>query len=247
MDPRYLILAFIVFCSYLIGAITGFGSAIIVLTVGVNFFPLDFLIPLVIPLNLIICCYLVIRHHSGIQRGLLGKRILPLAGIGLPIGLVIFNTVETRQLKLGFGAFVLSSALFELYRLVRSEEDSSVSSPSSGWSGLWLLLGGIAQGIWVSGGPLIAYWAGRNIPSKGAFRSTLSSVFLLLNAALLASHLVAGRINLETVRISGLLIPFMAVGIALGEFLHVKLPERTFRMVVFLVLVFAGVSIVVRG
>lgn len=247
MDPRILLLMGIVLFAYLIGATTGFGSAIIALTIAVNFFPIDFLIPVIIPLNIVTCAYLVLRHRSGVNVNLLFRRILPLVGIGLFIGLIIFSTVETGKLKRGFGAFVLCISLFELFRLIRSEKDLSVSSSSGKGKGVWLLGGGIAQGIWVSGGPMIAYWAGRNILSKNEFRSTLCCLFLILNAVLLVCHLLAGRITPETARVSLFGIPFMAVGIALGEWLHVKLPERTFRIFVFAILVFSGASIAIRG
>ena len=247
MDPRLLLLSGIVLFAYLIGATTGFGSAVIALTLAVNFFPIDFLIPVIIPLNIITCAYLVLRHRSEVDMHVLLRRILPLVGIGLFIGLIVFNTVDTAKLKRMFGAFVLFVSLFELFRLLRSNGASPASASSARGAGLWLLAGGIAQGIWVSGGPMVAYWAGRNLLSKEVFRSTLTCLFLILNLVLFVSHLSTGGINADTAWASFLLMPFMAVGIALGEWLHVKLPERSFRIFVFVILVFAGASIAVRG
>ena len=51
MDPGLLLLMWIILFAYLIGAATGFGSAIIALTLAVNLFPIDYLIPVIIPLN----------------------------------------------------------------------------------------------------------------------------------------------------------------------------------------------------
>lgn len=247
MDVNLLLLACIILFAYLIGSTTGFGSAIIALTLAVNFYPIDFLISIVIPLNVVVCSYLVLRHHRAINSGILFKRILPRVIIGLFIGLVAFNTIDTGRLKQGFGVFVLCIALFELHHLLGKGKDFDSSVQSGAASGVWLLGGGIVQGVWVSGGPLLAYWAGRNMGAKAEFRSTLSCLFLILNAVLLLSHLSTGGINLETARVSLLTLPFMAVGVALGELLYTRLPERMFRILVFTLLVFAGVSIAVRG
>ncbi len=246
-DPHFAILAVIVLAAYQIGATTGFGSAIIALTFAVNFYPIDYLIPVVVPLNLAICSYLVLRHPSGIRKEMLLKNILPPVCLGLPVGLVIFHTVDTDRLKWTFGLFVLLLSAFELLRTARATRAQLLRPLSATTSAAWLWMGGVIQGLWVSGGPLVAYWAGRTLPEKGAFRSTLSCLFLILNAVLFASHLAAGRITAGTLRASLLLLPAVFLGIVAGEWLHARLPERGFRMVVFAVLVFAGAAIVIRG
>jgi uncharacterized membrane protein YfcA len=237
----------IVFFAYQIGATTGFGSAIIAITFAVNFFPIDGLIPVVVPLNLAICSYLVIRHHRGIDKKLLLSKILPPVCVGLPVGFFVFTTVGTGNLKWAFGLFVLVLSVCELWRTVRSDRDTLIRPLSPLVSITWLLGGGIAQGLWVSGGPLVAYWASRTLPEKGAFRSTLSCLFLILNMVLFVSHLAAGRINLESLRTSLWLLPAVSFGILAGEWLHVRLEERWFRVTVYAVLVFAGAAIVIRG
>jgi len=246
-DPYFPLLAIIVFVAYQIGATTGFGSAVIAMTFAVNFYSIEKLIPLVVPLNVAMCSILVIRHHAGIRKRLLLRTILPPVCIGMPVGLLILTLADTAGLKWAFGLFVLLVSASELVRTARAHRDALIRPLSPLASALWLLGGGIVQGLWVSGGPLVAYWAGRSLPEKGAFRSTLSCLFLVLNLLLLGIHAAAGRIDLTTPRESLPLLPAVLVGILSGEWLHARLPERGFRMVVFVVLVFAGASIVIRG
>jgi uncharacterized membrane protein YfcA len=247
VELQFTLLAIIVLFSYLIGTTTGFGSSIIALTLSVHLYPMEFLIPVVIPLNIGISAYLVLRHYAGINGRTLFLRIIPPVAVGLPVGLIIFHIADTEKMKWAFGLFVLSVSLFELYRTIRSDEESAPRPLTKKRGLVWLLGGGITQGLWVSGGPMVAYWAARSIPSKREFRSTLACLFLILNGILLLAHTLGGRINLETGRTSVVLLPFVAVGVALGEWLYARLQEKTFRIVVFTVLVFAGASIVLRS
>lgn len=237
----------IVFGAYMIGSATGFGSAIITLTFAALLFPLDFVIPVIIPLNLIICAYLVLRHHDGIDYNLLLRRIIPLTLLGMPVGLLLYYATDVTSLKWAFGAFVLVLSLLEINYLVRRAGNGALRPTASRQTILWLLGGGVIQGLWVSGGPLVAYWAGRNIADKKTFRSTLALLWLVLNAVLLITHLIGGTINADSARTSAILLPFLAAGIVLGEIVHSHLPERAFRIFVYVVLAFAGAAILLKG
>lgn len=248
MSIPYPALACIVFFAYMLGATTGFGSSLIALTLAVHVLPMDFLVPVVIPLNLSVCAILVARHHDHVDRRALFRKILPLAGLGVPAGLFLYHLMETSRLQWGFGVFVSCLSLFELYRTLRGEENATRPPPAGvSWSDVWLLGGGITQGLWVSGGPMVAYWAGKNILDKGAFRSTLCAVFLALNALLLVSHGLSGAINRQTLGVSACLLPFLVGGLAAGEWAHARIAERSFRVLVYATLVLAGISIVFRS
>jgi uncharacterized protein len=233
--------------AFAIGATTGFGHTVIALTFAGYLYPIDFLIPVIVPLNILICAYLAIRHRRDIDWQILAKKILPFALLGMPIGLIVFYTVQTAKLKIAFGVFVLSLSTLELVWAIRADKRTTLRPLTPIWSGLWLLGGGIIQGLWASGGPLIAYWAGRNIADKRVFRSTLTVLWLLLNAILLVCHAANGKLTLETARMSAILLPSLCGGIFLGEWFHDRLPEKSFRICVFSLLIIAGGSIILSG
>ena len=56
----------------------------------------------------------------------------------------------------------------------------------------FLALGGIAHGLFGTGGPMIVYVARRRLADKLAFRSTLAVLWLALNAALLTKFITTG-------------------------------------------------------
>ena len=247
MDLNTALLAATVFIANIVAATTGLGSSVILMTLAMHLYPIDFLVPLVVCLNLAAYVYMVLRHRKDIDRGLLLKRILPLVCIGMAVGLVVFNLADVGKLEMAFGVFIIILSSIELLRVVRSDEASVIRPLKGGWPIFFLVGGGIIQGIWISGGPMIAYWAGRGIKSKEAFRSTLSALWLVLNFLLLASHTATGKMTADAAWKSVSVLPFLIAGIAIGELLHNRLQEKAFRLFVFSILLLAGVSIVIRG
>jgi uncharacterized membrane protein YfcA len=143
---------------------------------------------------------------------------------------------------------VFAIALFQLLRTVRANGGAPRATRPGPASAAGLLVsGGIVHGLYASGGPLIVLYASRAIPDKGAFRSTLSALWVVVNTALVAVHIAGGSINAATAKATAYLLPSLLLGIAAGEFLHDRIDERRFRLVVFALLVVAGGSLALRA
>jgi uncharacterized membrane protein YfcA len=102
------------------------------------------------------------------------------------------------------------------------------------------------QGLFASGGPLLVYAVGRLGLRKADFRSSLSALWLMTNSVLTLSYIVTGRLTLTTLKLEAWLVLPIILGIVMGERLHDRINEHRFRVVVYLILLVAGVSIVVR-
>ena len=120
MDGNLIWLALIVMISYTTQAMSGFGSTILALTLGVHLYPVAQLLPVLVPLDMVVNLYLVIRHHRIINRPLLFRSILPVMGIGVLAGIIAFQLVEGVLLKRTFGVLVVLLSMRELYRLLRN-------------------------------------------------------------------------------------------------------------------------------
>lgn len=243
MNVDLAILSAIVLFANLVGATAGFADSLIIITLAVHLYSIEFLVPIVVLLNLAMSAYLVVRYHSKIDRRLLLKQILPFTCIGLPLGLILFNVVKSEVLRLVLGAVVICLSVFELVVLFRSERDSVREPMSTAQSAFWLVTGGVIQGMYASGGPPMVYYAARNIPDEGVFRSTLSMLWLVLNVFLLISHIATGKLTSESAWYFVVLLPFLAIGVAIGERLHDVLPERSFRIFVYITLLATGISV----
>lgn len=244
MDGYFFILAVIVLFAYTTQTISGFGSIIIALTLGANFYPIPKLLPILVLLTVIMNIYLLAKHRSYIDKTLLIKRILPFMLIGFAIGVFIFNYFHTGILRVLYGIFVVTFSLREMVILLwkRHEQGPLNTLQTIGW----MFSAGIIHGIYASGGPLIVYPVSRIIKNKSVFRSTLIAVWLFFNIILIASYAATGRFTLQSLTWTAMLLPIIALSVLLGEWLHNYVNEYRFRIFVYAVLATAGLFIALQ-
>jgi uncharacterized membrane protein YfcA len=241
MDGNLIWLTIIVLISYTTQAMSGFGSTILALTLGIHLYPIDVLLPVLVALDMVVNLYLVTRHYRHISRPHLFRSILPAMGFGLLAGIILFQYIEGDLLKKIFGSLVIVLSMRELYRLSRKRPDQFALSNLAAKA--CIVAAGIVHGIYASGGPLLIYAVSRLNLSKSVFRSTLGAVWLIFSVILSASYLVAGRFTALSIRFILILLPMILIGILIGEWLHHRIDENRFKIFVFGVLFFAGLSI----
>ncbi len=241
-----LFLMVAVWLAKTVETVTGFGGSVISVALGALFYPVEIIVPAVVSLNLISTLYLVLRHGRTIDRKVLCVRILPFMGIGLLVGMAVFNFGPGNVLKIGLGIFVIFIAIFETIRFIKvSDEEGSARKPLKSWqAAICLIFGGVVHGIYASGGPLAVYFATRQFNDKKVFRSTLSMLWLILTVILLGNYLFTGKVTSETLSISFMLLPALLLGIFMGEYIHNKINERAFRLFVYILLLMAGISLI---
>ena len=242
-----MILLLVVLAANVVEAVTGFGSTIIAITIGANLYPIKFLVPVLVPANLVLSGYIVARHRSHINAALLLRTIVPLVGVGLVGGAVLYNRLDPEKLKLMFGIFVLAFSAFQLVRTLMARNGDAPAPLGRAQAAAWLLGGGIMQGMVASGGPMVVYFASRVLRDKGGFRATLSSLWLLTNIYLTINYAATRQLTSHTLRTSALILPCIVLGIVAGEAVHKRIPERAFRLAVYVLLIVAGAALVAGG
>ncbi|MCF8039590.1 MAG: sulfite exporter TauE/SafE family protein [Desulfohalobiaceae bacterium] len=242
MDPGITPLFLFSFFSYFATAFAGFGGMILPLALGAHFYSIPWMLPVLVPLTLVSNSYILIRYHRYVQIELLLKKIFPLMGIGLVIGIFLFDLVQGELLKTVFGVLVILLALRDLYQLYTASQERAPLSP--GACRTYIFFAGVIQGLYACGGPLLVYVLNRLGLSKMVFRSTLSLVWVTMNTVLSIIYFSTGKADLTSLRYSLLLIPALACGLLAGDLLHGKIAERPFKTVVFVFLVAAGASII---
>lgn len=235
-----VILGVIALAAFATEGAIGFGGTVLAASIGAQAIPLDVLLPAFVPLNMVMSTWLLVRGRSAISWQLLGKQVAPAVGVGAAIGLALFHLPAKQLLSLVFGVFVIGLATLQLARPV----DRPLGKITS--TGL-LGLGGIAHGLFGTGGPMIVYVVRRSLQDKRAFRATLAVLWLVLNTALLVNFASSGLYD-RTVGKAGAVIALAIVpGLAIGERVHHKLDASRFERIVWIVLLLAGGALAVRS
>lgn len=250
MSPLHVV----VFLAFTTESALGFGATVVTVALGSLLLPLETILPAFVPLNVALSTYLAVRYRRDVELRLLLTRIVPLMGLGMPVGFLALRALGGARLTPIFGALVVVLAVVELVRLARaSRSTATVDVPAATptprgelVSGALLLLAGIVHGAFATGGPLAVYVTGKRLADKARFRATLSALWLLLNAALVITYAATGSLDGATLRTSATLAVSLGAGTIAGELLHHRVPDRAFRLAVFVVLLLAGLMLVVR-
>jgi uncharacterized membrane protein YfcA len=148
-------------------------------------------------------------------------------------------------LGLAFGLMVLGLSARDLHQLRSASALMDKPIPAVA-SGAALLGAGVVHGIYASGGPLLVYAIGREGLNKRVFRSTLSMVWIVLNLILVSRFTLAGDYDRSVMIDVMMLVPAVPLGVFLGEWVHRKVDERSFKFAVLVLLIAAAISLIVR-
>lgn len=232
-------LAAIIFLAYTTQAVAGFGSTVVAITLAALIMPVPYVMPIAVALNLPFCGWLIWRHAQQIQWPMLLQRVLPLMLLGVLVGAFLAWQLSGLALRRPLGALVLFCSLLDLWRLHRRHEHR----PQPALRLLLLLGSGLAQGFSAMGGPLLAAaLAGSGLPRQ-QLRASLSVVWLISNSLLTLGYVCTQRYSLAMAQTTVALLPVMALALALGEWVHQRINERQFRLVVDLVLLFSALAL----
>lgn len=244
MPYNFLALIIIFIVANISETITGFGSTIIAVALGGNFYELKILIPVLVPLNLIISAYIVAGYHRQINKNLLFKKIFPLMITGLITGIIIFNLVPGTVLKKVFGILVFTLATIELINIFKKKENITSKQMPYFLSVIIIFFSGIIHGVYACGGPFLVYYTSKLNLNKQTFRSTLSLLWLILNFFLTLTYIKNNNINIQTIKLSLMLLPTIPLAIFIGELVHHKINEKHFKIFIYLLLLIAGISLI---
>ncbi len=221
------------------GAI-GFGGTVIAACIGAQLIPLDELLPAFVPLNLAMSAWLLASGRDAIAWPVLLRTIALPVALGAAAGLALFHIPAKTVLAAVFGGFVAVLAVVQLVR--------PASRPlSRAWQRVFLVAGGVAHGLFGTGGPMIVYVTRRELVDKRAFRATLAVLWFVLNVALLVNFLALGLYGRPTVELGGVVGLALIPGLWLGQRVHDALDGARFERVVWLLLLVAGLALAIRS
>ncbi len=191
------------------------------------------------------------RHHRGQAKGvgLLGPC---LAGGAAGI-LSATALLKLYQGAAGFGTLLsatiggvcLALVALQLYRMAGGRVPRiSARHPAA------LGVGGVAGFVSTlahAAGPVMSVYLLDQRLKKAQLVGTLAVFFFVLNLMKMPGYLMLGVIDGDTLRASALLLPLVPVGAALGLWLHRRVPEKPFTLIMYTGAAAAGVRMVMQA
>ncbi len=238
MTPEiYLAAFFILLFAYFLRGITGFGSGLIAIPLLAHFLPLTFVVPMVLVLDFV--ASVALSRHTRLQvRWDEIRYLIPTTIAGILLGTFLLVNLPREPLLVALALFVIFFGLRYVFN-VHGE------NPISRWWSLPTgLIGGLIGALFGTGGPPYVVYLSHRLHDKTQLRGTLSGLFMLDGALRVITFLIFGLL-LQTELLTSLLLalPLMALGLYLGNKVHLGISHRQQLVIIGGLLLLSGGSL----
>ncbi len=232
--------AAIVAGAYVIFGISAFGAAMFTVPALSFFFPLDFVLPMCVLLDVSAAFALGSRFSKDADRGEL-KWMAPCSLAGAVAGVTALVTIPQQATIAAFGIFLCTYGLYSLYAGV-----PQIGIARHPWAVISGFCGGATGTLFGVGAPPYAIYLSRRLPDKAVLRATLSNM-VLLSTSIRALVFLAGGLMLADRLIGALLLlPFALGGIWAGHRIQLKVSRENLLRVISVMLLLIGGSLIAR-
>lgn len=156
---------------------------------------------------------------------------------GVVGGMWLFKQLPLNILMLIYGIVIILIAVKKLFFPAKKPLPQVLSY-------VVLLLAGIMQGMFTSGGPFLALYAADAIEDKAVFRPTVTTVWTVLNTYMVLSMYSDGMYSplfeSQSCRLIAYSIIPVFAAIYLGRYLNKKMKQETFLKLVYCLLIVSG-------
>ncbi len=235
------LVAAVIFLTHYQQGITGFGCTMLSLPFITLLLGLETAVPMLIMMGWLVALLIVIESRRHIVWREFAWIVIPVA-VTMPIGIWLAKVLPGKELKVALATFAVIvgiEGLIKQYRQARPQRE--VTTKSRLLSGLFLPLGGVLQGAFGAGGPLVIIYATRVISDKTLFRVTLCMLWTALNPILIGLRMHSGEVLTPHIwKWTAFCLPFGLVGVWLGNRAHYRADIVVFRKLVYSVLIMSG-------
>ena len=153
--------------------------------------------------------------------------------VGMLGGLWLFDVLPVNTLMMVYGIIVVLIGLKKL--LLPSNKKMPVP-----WNYAALLMAGVMQGMFTSGGPFLVLYAADAIKEKKEFRATVSTIWTVLNIYMIFKMFRGGMYTSYVCGLSAASILPVFLGIFIGNRINKKINQQAFLKLVYVLLIVSG-------
>jgi len=229
-----------VLTAYVVFGLCGFGSTLIAVPLMAHFFPLKFVIPVIVLVDCLASLHQGFRLREGVnQRDMLP--LLPFLLAGMVIGATILVRAPAGILMVLLGVVVTGYGFHYSFRHESVFRFARWTAAPIG------LLAGTTSTLFGMAGPIyVMYLAGRGSTPE-QIRATMPVIFVITTLGRIALFGAIGLITRDVLVTAALLLPVMALGLWLGNRWHAKISRPQAVRAIGAVLTLSGASLLLRA
>ncbi len=222
--------------SNFVQAVTGFGGGPIAMPPSMALVGVGTAKAAVTGILWLTCIVVSVRGIKHIDLKQLG---IILAGMapGVLVGMWLFATLPLKILMLIYGIIVILIGVKRLFFPGKEDLPKPVRIMA-------LILSGLMQGMFTSGGPFLVIYAVSAIPEKDRFRATISTVWAVINTYMVGQMIYNGMYTETEISLVAFSMIPVALAIYIGGKVAGKLDRERFLKVVYALLVVSGALLV---
>ncbi len=233
-EYEYLLLFIISLMAFLLKAMTGFGPAIIVISLGSLFILPRDVVVLASVLDLIAGGILLKMEWN--REGLRFWLPLSIAIVaGSVVGSLFLKLIPAEIFRLVLSIVILIIGVQFVLGLSKGKLEK-FPEKSDKSDNFFSFIGGLCGGFVGIDGPLLVWHFGRKF-AQVAFRRVLIPVFFAAAMARVLTYSATGLMNMEVVKYVAVSIPGLLLGIYFGNRIFFKLSEDQFNRIVGVILI----------
>ena len=243
---EWLFAGAIVFTAAVLQSAVGFGFAVVATPLLLLVFDSRDVIQISMLLSASIALLLLPKIIKEVDAALL-KRLFVGSLFGIPIGLFFFAYVSLNIIKLTVGIMVILIGAFLFFWGFKngSSRPTQQSGDKTAELSVGLLSGVLTAGIGMPGIPLSIYFNIQNT-EKAVVRSTTLAFFIGVYTVTVIAQMLTVKFSTGAVTSALLLAPALLAGIVVGNILHYRINQRLFQLIINIVLLYTGISMVVK-
>ncbi len=236
----YVIAAAGVGAAYVIFGITAFGAALFTVPLLSHFFPLDFVLPMAVLLDVTAALALGTRFSREADKSEL-KLMVPTCLIGAVLGVTLLVNLPRTMTVMALGVFLIGYGSYTL------RQGGNVSIIGRGWAPVSGLAGGVLGTLFGIGAPPYAIYLARRKTDLRAYRATLSTMVLFSVSIRALVFLASGLMLADRLTGFAMLVPFALTGLWVGNRIQRRISREATLRFVSVLLLLIGVSLIYRA
>lgn len=234
-----LICVAIIFISYVVKGLTGFGSGLIAVPLLAFFLP----IPFIVPLLGLLSYSGTIAQSVQLRRQVMWRDVwplLPFTLLGISLAVWLLVNLDQQWLVRGLAVFVMIYSVYTLLPIPALHGSRWWAIPAGG-------LGGIVSALFGTGGPFYVIYLKLRGLDKSQFRASIVLVFLVDGGLRIIGYGLSGLYTVKVILMLLILLPVLILAMLVGNYLHVKLHQRHFNRMISSLLLISGVMLLYKS